>query len=282
MTDVAFVFLRMLLVILWLCSVSHIFCDGADLIEPLALIIALVIASQITLQDLCCISVADLFRDLIGDHEIIIEEIADEIKDLLCINQVFSRFVARSSQIQDLCDIFFVPFKILQSLRLVFSYPFGHEFCKFGSRNAQEHVLRNVVQLVDIEQSAAAAHFCSSKFKVLHRSIRIFDAPFLEVGVQNGQQVFLDCLRVIALFFIVIQGQFRILSLAQLSFVAVVQLQKLCCVAVGRHFKSQFFKQFHMDRQGHEPLFAADYMSRAHKVIVDGMSKVISRDTIGL
>ena len=114
MTDVAFVFLRMLLVILWLCSVSHIFCDGADLIEPLALIIALVIASQITLQDLCCISVADLFRDLIGDLKMSSEEIADKIKDLLCINQVFSRLVARSSQIQDLCDIFLNTLKILQ------------------------------------------------------------------------------------------------------------------------------------------------------------------------
>ena len=44
------------------------------------------------------------------------------------------------------------------------------------------------------------------------------------------------------------------------------------------HFKSQLFKKLHMNRQGRDPFFAADYMRRAHEMIVYHMSKVVSGD----
>ena len=65
--DVALVPVRVLLVVLRLDGISEFRSDLPDLVEPLALIVAVVVGAQITPQDLAGVFVADLF-DLHGSN----------------------------------------------------------------------------------------------------------------------------------------------------------------------------------------------------------------------
>ena len=108
MADVAFVFLGVLLVVLRLGSVAQVDSNLTDLVEPLALVVAMIVGIQIPAKDLLSVFIADFFRDGLFDPEVLIEEVADELEDLPCEDQVLTGFLAVTAQIQDLGQIVIV------------------------------------------------------------------------------------------------------------------------------------------------------------------------------
>ena len=91
--------------ILRLCSISQLCAYLSDLVEPLALIVAVIVSLEIFLQYQGSVFIADILRHLVFDPEIVVIEIAYEIENLLSIYQVFTRFVAAAAKIQYLCEI---------------------------------------------------------------------------------------------------------------------------------------------------------------------------------
>ena len=140
MGDGAFVFVRMFLVILRFDGVAQVCRDGPDLLEPLGLVVAVVVGFKVTLQDLLGVFIADLFRDALFDHEVLVIEVADEVEDLLRVDQVFSWFCIVSADVEDLCQVFLVAHGF-GGLWFEFLCPVHHEVCQLFSRDLQEDIL---------------------------------------------------------------------------------------------------------------------------------------------
>ena len=88
MAYMALVVIRVFLVVLRLCRISAAGCNLSYLLEPLALIIAVIICGEIFSKNFICIFCC-LFRILVFYLKGLIEEVADEADDLPCIYQVF-------------------------------------------------------------------------------------------------------------------------------------------------------------------------------------------------
>ena len=136
-----FVLIRVFLEILWLGCITHLSSYLAYLVEPLALIIAVIVAFQISSENFGSILIADIFRDSIFNSEVIIKEIADELKNLSPVYQILSWLVAAASEIQYLSNIFFVAFKERQYFRSEFPCPLSHEAAELCCRDFHKNIL---------------------------------------------------------------------------------------------------------------------------------------------
>ena len=117
MAYVTLVLVRIFLEILRLCSIAQFFADRTDLVEPLALIVAVIVSLEVLSQYLGCIFIAYFGRYAVFDDEVIVEEVADEFEYLFCTDEVFSRLLAVTAQIAYLLYIFFMAFQERQDLR---------------------------------------------------------------------------------------------------------------------------------------------------------------------
>ena len=112
----------------------------------------------------------------------------------------------------------------------------------------QQSVLADIVELIQIEESATARHLLCSKSEILSRSIRIFNAPLLVIRVEYSEQVFPYSRRVIALFAVKVEREFRVFALGELALVSVLpDLHELCRMAIHRKIPAEVFEQLHVD-----------------------------------
>ncbi len=123
----SFILIRIFSVILRLCRIAQIRGDRTDLFKPCALIIAVIISGQIPLQNLRCIFGGNVLRKLSFDDEIIVEEISDKLKDLFRIDEILSRFVSGTAQIENFFQLLFLLLKERKQYLTELSCPFFQE-----------------------------------------------------------------------------------------------------------------------------------------------------------
>ena len=141
MPDVTLVLIRIFLEILRFRSVAQFFTDRTDLVEPLALVVAVIVSLEVLSQYLGSILVAYFGRYAVFDDEVIVEEVADELEYLFCTDEVFSRLLAVAAQIEYLLYIFLMTFQERQDLRSEFLSPSDEEGAEILCRDLHEHVL---------------------------------------------------------------------------------------------------------------------------------------------
>ena len=237
----------------------------------------MVVGCEIRIEDLRRVFLADLFGDLVLELVVVVEEVADEVEHLACADEVLARFVAAAAEVEDLEDVVLI-FEERQDFGLVGLCPAGQEIIQFLRRDLHEDILGDVVEFCDVEQGAGGAHLLKGEREFVAVCVRVGHAPFLVVGVEDGQQVFADGERMVAELLVEVECEFRVLSLGELALVAVlVDLHQDGGVAVHRHFKAECCEQFVVDRQAGEPLFAADDVGHAHQVVVAGVREVVGR-----
>ena len=203
MTDVTLVLIRIFLKILWFDRVAEFVSDLPDLAEPDFLIVLVVVGREILLDDRRHIAGGFLW-EVVFNLKQIVEEIADVLDDLLRVDVVFTRVALLvTADVENFFQIGAV-FENMQKFRLEFLRPRLEEVEQVGSADLEQHVLADVVQFVQIEQGAGVTHLLSRKGEIIDWRVRIGDAPFLKVRVEDGQQLFADRGRMIALVAVVI------------------------------------------------------------------------------
>ena len=277
MSDVALVLIRILLVILGFDRIAQIRRDGADLLEPCAVIVRFAVAFLISSEDLPDVVCAAFRRHLRLGNERLVEEIADEAEDLLREDQVLSGLFSAPVDVEDALRLFRVTGQQLRLFRREFLRPGQLEIVDLLRGLLCQNVLGDIVQLAQVEQRAGAAHLGGLEREIFQRRVRVGHAPFLVVGIQDGHQVFAYRFGEVTQFFIIAEAQFRVFSLGQLALGAggFVHLHQDGVVAVDGQLPAELLEQFHVDGQRPDPLLAPHDVRRAHQVVVHHVGEMV-------
>ncbi len=221
--------------------------------------------------------------ELILELEHVVEEIADVLNHLPCVDVVFTRIsFLVAADIENCLEVRAV-FEYRREFWCEFLGPAFQEVVQVGRRNLQQNVLAHVVQFVQVEERTGVAHLLGRELELVDISIWISDSPLLEVRIQNRQQVLANCRWVISFISIVVERKLWVFSLGKLALVAVLaDLHKLSRVAVNRHVPAELFEQLYVNRQRRNPFSTAYYVRRAHQVIVHNVREVICRNSSSL
>ena len=84
----------------------------------------------------------------------------------------------------------------------------------------------------------------------------------------------------IPLLAVEIERRFGVFTLGKLPTRFPVDLLNGTIMSVLGQAEAQNFEKFNMNRQGRKPFFPADHERRAHKMIVDRVREMISRNTV--
>ena len=117
---------------------------------------------------------------------------------------VLTRLCTFASDVENLLKICSVV-KHVHDFRFEFSRPVLKEVKEVRGADFKEYVLADIVKLVQVEKCTGGGHFLCGEFKFIYVGIRVCNAPFLKVGVEDCQQILADCCRVIALIAVVVQ-----------------------------------------------------------------------------
>ena len=137
---------------------------------------------------------------------------------------ILARLFAASADTEYPHRLFAVSGKNGGKFRIEFLCPGKSVFVYLIRRQARDNVFGNVVQLVQIEKRTGYRHFFGGEAELFDRQIGVGDPPFLEIGIEQSKKIFSQGGCRIAFGIIKRERGFRILALADLALVAVIQL----------------------------------------------------------
>lgn len=95
--------------------------------------------------------------------------------------------------------------------------------------------------------------------------------PVLESRIDDGQEIFDDALRRVAVLEKISDIRLGVMSFGKLPLIPIIQFQQWRYVAVVRSRQVEMFEELQMQWHGRQSFFATNHMRNPHQMIVGDM-----------
>ena len=242
----------------------------------------MVIGGEEALQCRADIGAVKLFRvSVLDGKQAVIEEVHVALDVRPCCKVLTGLFAAATDGKDRLC-IIGVCVQELTECGVKLPRPCACLPENFFRRHAGNHILADIVQLVEVEQASRRAHLLDIEGELGIGLVRVLCVPLLVVGVEQGHDILANAGGGVAHAAVVIHIRAHI-ALGEFLLVAVfVKSHDLRNVQILRQTETEIAEQHQVLGKARKPLLAADDVRSSHQMVVHRVGEVIGGNAVAL